>query len=104
MPVASRVLPALGSCPPRHRKAGVVLRPRLAQPLNPAVYRSTMASTIVIRKRGVYPDRSFKLAAVEAWNKFFEIASPVSDLAHWLIKPDSATVRLSARVSSVDED
>jgi hypothetical protein len=63
-----------------------------------------MASAIVLPKKANYTDKSFKSAATDVWDKFFAIAPPETDVAYWLIEADSATVRLAARNSTIDED
>lgn len=59
--------------------------------------------TIVIKERGVFRKKPFKAQARKMWEHFFKTAVPGSDLAHWEVDPNSATILLSSRNSSVSE-
>lgn len=56
-----------------------------------------------IKGQGSYPNKPFKQQAKKLWDEFFKVADDTVDIAHSRIGPDSATVRLSARNSRVDE-
>jgi hypothetical protein len=60
--------------------------------------------TVLIQPRGEFPSKSFKSEATKAWIEFFKVIAGDTDLAHWLIEADSATIRLTGRNSSVNEN
>lgn len=59
--------------------------------------------TVVIEKRGEYPNRSFASVARKAWNEFFKTATAEIDLAYWVIEAYSATIFLTGRSSNIDD-
>lgn len=59
--------------------------------------------SVVIPQRGLFPSGQFKAIAVLMWKKFFEMAPAECDVAHWLIQPNSAHIRVTPRISTVHE-
>ena len=62
-----------------------------------------MPKPILLEDRANFP-RPFRAVAATAWAAFLKVADPSSDLAHWFIEADSATIRLTARSTLIDED
>jgi len=59
--------------------------------------------TILIKGQAIYLSKPLKFMASAAWNEFFRVSPEETDLAHWMIQADSATVRLTPRNTCVDE-
>ncbi len=56
---------------------------------------------IVVDQKVCYPENRLKSAAAKMWSEFFRIVDQRVDVAHWKI--GEGTVKLSARVSSIEE-
>ncbi len=63
----------------------------------------TSTQPVLLEQRGEFPNKSFKSIAGKMWDKFFELAIPNHDIAHWNVDGYSSTVRLTGREINSNE-
>jgi len=64
----------------------------------------TKSKPVVLSSHGLYKKKPFTTIASEMWLRFFAMFEQGWDVAYWTIEADSATVMLSGRCTSVDEN
>jgi hypothetical protein len=63
-----------------------------------------MFQPVLLEPKGKFPDRPFKPMCGDAWERFFAVTSSDCDLAFWVIEADAATVVLTGRNTTINED